>query len=300
MTHVRYATLIDMVQKDRDWAVLAMLGQHTVAEQQDIIEGLFLAAAMHHDDDVALRYFGYLGKVMDDREVIPLLGGKDNREVMNHQAVTDAKQTALTKRCTKVMELWEKIPADTTRQSWELYTENEGRPITIPAPTLLKTKIAMLDECVRQWSSSADEKWSDQVLDFLTDIKVCFEEDEKCVCDAFEKRSAEPLKLLRGFLRVVTKISGGFGRRNVKPRIAQILVRNWAMQLNVKDVATVLGTVAPVVEFPEARQFLQQTAVQLAECEKQIKPLADAILGFYDTTFDDVMKGQKQSTLFGY
>lgn len=34
--------------------------------------------------------------------------------------------------------------------------------------------------------------------------------------------------------------------------------------------------------------------------DKQIKPLADAILGFYDTTFDDVIKGQKQSTLFGY
>jgi DNA polymerase II len=34
--------------------------------------------------------------------------------------------------------------------------------------------------------------------------------------------------------------------------------------------------------------------------EKQIRPLADAILGFYDTTFDDLMKGQKQSTLFGY
>ena len=34
--------------------------------------------------------------------------------------------------------------------------------------------------------------------------------------------------------------------------------------------------------------------------EKQIKPLADGILGFYDTTFDDVVKGQKQNTLFGY
>jgi DNA polymerase-2 len=34
--------------------------------------------------------------------------------------------------------------------------------------------------------------------------------------------------------------------------------------------------------------------------EKQIKPLADAILCFYDTTFDDVVKGQKQNTLFGY
>jgi DNA polymerase II len=34
--------------------------------------------------------------------------------------------------------------------------------------------------------------------------------------------------------------------------------------------------------------------------EKQLKPLADAILGFYDTTFDDLMKGQSQKTLFGF
>jgi DNA polymerase II len=34
--------------------------------------------------------------------------------------------------------------------------------------------------------------------------------------------------------------------------------------------------------------------------DKQIRPLADGILGFYGTTFDDVVKGQKQNTLFGY
>ncbi len=34
--------------------------------------------------------------------------------------------------------------------------------------------------------------------------------------------------------------------------------------------------------------------------EKQLKPIADSILGFYDTSFEDVLKGQKQQTLFGY
>jgi DNA polymerase II len=34
--------------------------------------------------------------------------------------------------------------------------------------------------------------------------------------------------------------------------------------------------------------------------EKQLRPIADGILGFYNTTFDDVVKGQKQNTLFGY
>jgi DNA polymerase-2 len=34
--------------------------------------------------------------------------------------------------------------------------------------------------------------------------------------------------------------------------------------------------------------------------EKQIKPLADSILGFFDTNFDDIIKNISQKTLFGY
>ncbi|MFH1649059.1 MAG: DNA polymerase II [Candidatus Woesearchaeota archaeon] len=34
--------------------------------------------------------------------------------------------------------------------------------------------------------------------------------------------------------------------------------------------------------------------------DKQLKPIADAILAFYGTTFDDAIKGTKQKTLFGF
>jgi DNA polymerase-2 len=34
--------------------------------------------------------------------------------------------------------------------------------------------------------------------------------------------------------------------------------------------------------------------------DKQIKPIADSVLSFYDTTFNDLMKNSKQQTLFGY
>ncbi len=34
--------------------------------------------------------------------------------------------------------------------------------------------------------------------------------------------------------------------------------------------------------------------------EKQVRPIADAILSFYDASFDDIIKGAKQHTLFGY
>ncbi|MBU0979380.1 MAG: DNA polymerase II [Nanoarchaeota archaeon] len=34
--------------------------------------------------------------------------------------------------------------------------------------------------------------------------------------------------------------------------------------------------------------------------EKQLKPIADAVLSFYDASFEDIMKGSKQKTLFGF
>lgn len=34
--------------------------------------------------------------------------------------------------------------------------------------------------------------------------------------------------------------------------------------------------------------------------EKQVKPLADSVLGFYNTNFDDIINNSKQKTLFGY
>ena len=34
--------------------------------------------------------------------------------------------------------------------------------------------------------------------------------------------------------------------------------------------------------------------------EKQIKPIADSVLSFYDTTFDDILKGSTQKDLFSF
>jgi len=34
--------------------------------------------------------------------------------------------------------------------------------------------------------------------------------------------------------------------------------------------------------------------------EKQIKPLADSVLGFYGQSFDDILAGSSQQTLFGF
>jgi DNA polymerase-2 len=54
---------------------------------------------------------------------------------------------------------------------------------------------------------------------------------------------------------------------------------------------------------PEPIQLLKKDKAEIDYehyVDKQIRPLADAVLGFFDTTFDDVVKGQSQKTLFGY
>ena len=34
--------------------------------------------------------------------------------------------------------------------------------------------------------------------------------------------------------------------------------------------------------------------------DKQLRPIADGILSFYNQSFDDILKGSSQKTLFGY
>lgn len=51
---------------------------------------------------------------------------------------------------------------------------------------------------------------------------------------------------------------------------------------------------------PEPVQKLKSKIDYDHYIEKQIKPLADAVLVFFDKSFDDIMKGHSQKTLFGY
>jgi len=51
---------------------------------------------------------------------------------------------------------------------------------------------------------------------------------------------------------------------------------------------------------PEPIQLLKHKIDYEHYIEKQIKPIADSVLGFYGQNFDDVLTGTKQKTLFGY
>jgi len=53
-------------------------------------------------------------------------------------------------------------------------------------------------------------------------------------------------------------------------------------------------------EGPEPIQKLKHKIDYEHYIEKQIKPIADAILVFYNQNFDDIIKGSSQKTLFGY
>jgi len=58
------------------------------------------------------------------------------------------------------------------------------------------------------------------------------------------------------------------------------------------------------VDGPEPMQLLVKRKKKEIDYEhyidKQLRPIADAILCFYDTSFDDILKGNSQKTLFGY
>ena len=53
-------------------------------------------------------------------------------------------------------------------------------------------------------------------------------------------------------------------------------------------------------EGPEPIQELHHKIDYTHYIDKQIKPIADTILSFFDTTFEDVVEGTKQTSLFSY
>jgi DNA polymerase-2 len=54
------------------------------------------------------------------------------------------------------------------------------------------------------------------------------------------------------------------------------------------------------VEGPEPIQRRKHKIDYEHYIEKQMRPIADSVLDFFDTSFDDILKGSKQKTLFGF
>lgn len=54
------------------------------------------------------------------------------------------------------------------------------------------------------------------------------------------------------------------------------------------------------IDGPQPLQKLKSRIDYEHYIDKQIKPLADAVLGFFGQSFDDIIKGSSQKTLFGY
>jgi DNA polymerase-2 len=54
------------------------------------------------------------------------------------------------------------------------------------------------------------------------------------------------------------------------------------------------------VEGPEPIQKLKHKIDYEHYIDKQIKPLADSVLVFYNLKFDDILKGNRQTSLFKF
>ncbi|MBN2053143.1 DNA polymerase II [Candidatus Woesearchaeota archaeon] len=73
-----------------------------------------------------------------------------------------------------------------------------------------------------------------------------------------------------------------------------------AARLLGKDLRSNIIEYVMTKEGPEPIQKQKHKIDYEHYIEKQIKPIADAILVFYDQSFDDIIKGSSQKTLFGY
>lgn len=66
------------------------------------------------------------------------------------------------------------------------------------------------------------------------------------------------------------------------------------------------GVPSRIIEYVMTKNGPEPVGFETAEIdydhyiEKQIKPIADSILGFYNTSFDELIAGSSQKTLFGY
>jgi DNA polymerase-2 len=68
----------------------------------------------------------------------------------------------------------------------------------------------------------------------------------------------------------------------------------------LKDLDSNVIQYVMTINGPEPVQKLKSKIDYDHYIQKQIKPLADQVLCFFNQTFDDVIKGGKQTTLFGY
>lgn len=73
-----------------------------------------------------------------------------------------------------------------------------------------------------------------------------------------------------------------------------------AARLLGDDLKSTLIEYVMTVEGPEPIQKLKHRIDYDHYIEKQIKPIADSVLAFYNQSFDDILKGSSQKTLFGY
>ncbi len=68
----------------------------------------------------------------------------------------------------------------------------------------------------------------------------------------------------------------------------------------LKEVKSNIIEYVMTINGPEPLELLKSKIDYEHYIEKQIKPLADSVLLFYDTNFDDIINNSSQTTLFGY
>lgn len=106
----KHVTLLAQARNDREWALVHALEPMVASDWLAFLKSLFLRTCGQFEEDLALRYLGYMIAQITNDEILPLCNGTD--EIPHVKFVE--KQAALERADAAVLalylELWEKLP----------------------------------------------------------------------------------------------------------------------------------------------------------------------------------------------
>ncbi|KPJ86186.1 hypothetical protein AMJ57_00265 [Parcubacteria bacterium SG8_24] len=279
-----YTPLIEELERARQWAMVQLLENQGAGERLDAVRRLFLTATERRDDEQAETCFRWLLKAVDDFHLGDFLGETMRGKVLDRtDGLDEAREQLVRCRAAEAVDLWSKLPSKGVGKCRVQVAEDESYLEDCDAPTLLKTKKAVLEEVARRWRDTKDEDEADRLFGFIVQIDSRFEEERKLVETVVREATGPGFptgRAVRCYLSLADRMER-FGCRLID-RIARTLAISWARNSDSNDLLQVFGAVRPLLKekkdptYPEFA-CLRETADRLADLEAKVEVLRAAL-----------------------
>jgi len=283
----KYESLSSTLMESGSWGLRTMLIGIDLPIRIRKMKEIFQTACNKNADKSALQYFKWLLKAVDDLFLLKFVKKNDDSGEFPYglpygdKEVDKAKLNARISKTNMIMSIYEKLPTSGVNQVPEYFTENESNPVDINVPVLLKTKFAMLAEISREWRETKDEKGSDRIFEFLCQIPMRFEEEEKIRLSVIRKatNSSFPTsRLTRQYLKLISppeSLDTEYSTINIAPILAIAISRN---KENKNELYKELKITQHLEKCSEAAfEFIENIAKQIAIIDKPAKELRETM-----------------------